>query len=179
MTATHEHQSMSSEIDLARWPAMAPPRPAPVRAAIARTLLGRVARRTGLTVALPDGSRLGPVGGPVLAVRDPHAFFTRLGRSGNIGFGEAFMAGDWDAADLVAVLEPIARNVATVVPPRLQRLRRFYDPRMPTAEDNNRPGARRNIARHYDLSNDLFATFLDETMTYSSALFADGYDEPL
>ena len=170
---------MSPDVDLTRWPAMAAPRPAPLRAAIARTLLGRVARRTGLTVALPDGSRLGPAGGPVLAVREPDAFFTRLGRSGNIGFGEAYMAGDWDAPDLVAVLEPIARNVASLVPPQLQRLRRFYDPRMPTAEDNNRRGARRNIARHYDLSNDLFASFLDETMTYSAALFTDGSDEPL
>jgi len=167
------------QVDLSRWPAMAPPRPAPVRATVARALLGRVARHAGLTVTLPDGSRLGPAGGPVLAVRRPREFFARLGRHGNIGFGESFMAGDWDAPDLVAVLEPIARNVATLVPRQLQRLRRFYDPRLPTVEDNNRLGARRNIARHYDLSNDLFATFLDETMTYSSALFADGHDEPL
>jgi len=179
MTATREHQLIAAGADLDRWPAIAPPRPAPLRAAAARALLSRVARRTGLTVTLPDGTHLGPADGPVLAVRDPRAFFTRLGRHGNIGFGEAFMAGDWDAPDLVAVLEPIARNVASLVPSHLQRLRRFYDPRLPTTEDNNRHGARRNIARHYDLSNDLFASFLDETMTYSSALFDGGRDEPL
>lgn len=158
---------------------MAPPRPAPIRAAAARAFLSRVASRTGITVTFPDGSRWGPAGGPVLAVRNPQSFFARLGRGGNIGFGEAFMAGDWDAPDPVAVLEPLARNVASLVPQHLQRLRRWYDPRLPTVEDNNRPGARRNIARHYDLSNDLFAAFLDETMTYSSALFAGGFDEPL
>jgi len=178
VTTTREHPA-GSAVDLRRWPAMAAPKPAPIRAAVARALLSRIARHTGITMTLPDGGHFGPDRGPVLAIRNPSAFFTRLGRHGNIGFGEAFMAGDWDAPDLVAVLEPIARRVASLVPRQLQRLRRFYDPRLPAGEDNNRPGARRNIARHYDLSNDLFAAFLDETMTYSSALFADGFDEPL
>jgi cyclopropane-fatty-acyl-phospholipid synthase len=179
MTSTREHAPAATVVDPARWPAMAPPQPAPIRAAVARLVMARVARRTGVTVTLPDGSHFGPPGGPVLAIRNPESFFARLGRNGNIGFGEAFMAGDWDAPDPVAVLEPFARNVAALIPPRLQRLRRFYDPRLPATEDNNRRGARRNIARHYDLSNDLFAAFLDETMTYSSALFAHGFEEPL
>jgi cyclopropane-fatty-acyl-phospholipid synthase len=169
----------SAVIDLRRWPAMAPPRPTPVRAALARLLLARVARRTGITVALPSGVRLGPPAGPILAVRDEHAFLARLGRDGKVGFGEAYMAGDWDADDLVAVLERLARNVAALVPQQLQWVRRVYDPRPPVTEDNDRRGARRNIARHYDLSNELFAAFLDETMTYSSALFTVGFDEPL
>jgi len=46
-------------------------------------------------------------------------------------------------------------------------------PRQPADEENTAANTRSNIARHYDLSNDLFATFLDETMTYSSALFDD------
>ena len=88
------------------------------------------------------------------------------------------MAGEWDSPELVAVLEAMARHLDTLVPPPLQRLRRFYEARQPAAEDNDQAGARRNIARHYDLSNDLFAAFLDQTMTYSSALFADDR-EPL
>jgi cyclopropane-fatty-acyl-phospholipid synthase len=179
MTTIREHPPIATAVDLGRWPAMAPPRPAPLRAMTARALLTRIARRTGIAVTFPDGSRVGPAGGPILAIRDPQLFFARLGRHGNIGFGEAFMAGEWDAPDLVAVLEPLARNVASLVPQQLQRLRRWYDPRLPTVEDNNRPGARRNIARHYDLSNELFAAFLDETMTYSSALFGDDFAEPL
>jgi cyclopropane-fatty-acyl-phospholipid synthase len=68
----------------------------------------------------------------------------------------------------------MARNMGTLVPPAAQWLRRWYNERHPLTEDNDRSGARQNIARHYDLSNDLFATFLDETMTYSSALFEGG-----
>jgi cyclopropane-fatty-acyl-phospholipid synthase len=83
------------------------------------------------------------------------------------------MAGDWDAPDLAAAIEPLARQVGTLVPERLQWIRRLYDARHPAAEDNDRKGARKNISRHYDLSNELFALFLDETMTYSSALFTD------
>jgi cyclopropane-fatty-acyl-phospholipid synthase len=68
----------------------------------------------------------------------------------------------------------MARNMGTLVPPAAQWLRRWYNERHPLTEDNDRSGARQNIARHYDLSNELFATFLDETMTYSSALFEAG-----
>jgi cyclopropane-fatty-acyl-phospholipid synthase len=51
--------------------------------------------------------------------------------------------------------------------------------RVPAAEENTLDGAKRNIEWHYDLSNDLFALFLDESMTYSSALFPDGFDGDL
>jgi cyclopropane-fatty-acyl-phospholipid synthase len=162
-------------VDLARWPAMAPPVPAPLRAALARLALRRAVRRAGVCVRLPDGSILGPPSGPAMAVADPAAFFTRLGREGKIGFGEAYMAGDWDAPDLVGVLEAMARKIDTLVPPSLQWVRSIYESRHPRDEDNDIEGARRNIARHYDLSNELFATFLDSSMSYSSALFtADG-----
>ena len=163
-------------VDLDRWPAMAHPRPSPVRASVARLLLRRVADQTGIRVVLPDGVGYGPADGAVMQVRRPREMFTRLGRDGKIGFGEAYMAGDWDAPDLVAVLEPMARNLPSLVPPRLQFLRRVYDARHPREEDNDRRGSRRNIARHYDLSNDLFALFLDDTMTYSSALFSSAHD---
>jgi cyclopropane-fatty-acyl-phospholipid synthase len=86
------------------------------------------------------------------------------------------MARDWYADDLVLVLEAMARNIGILVPYRLQRLRRFYDPRPPSEENNDRVGARRNITRHYDLSNELFATFLDPSMSYSSALFESECD---
>jgi cyclopropane-fatty-acyl-phospholipid synthase len=101
-------------------------------------------------------------------------FFHRIGADLKIGFGESFMAGDWrvgpgtDLADLLAVF---ATQLTDLVPPVLQRFRKLIEQRMPSSEDNDRQGARTNIARHYDLSNELFATFLDETMTYSSAWF--------
>jgi cyclopropane-fatty-acyl-phospholipid synthase len=157
--------------DPERWPGLRRPEPAPVRAAIARLLTHKVAIQTGVRVEMPGGG-FGPVRGPVLHVNDPDAFFTRLGRSGKIGFGEAYMAGDWDSpGDLADVLTPMAANMRSLVPPRLQWIRRWYEPQPPPSEDNDPTGARANISRHYDLSNELFALFLDPTMTYSSALF--------
>jgi cyclopropane-fatty-acyl-phospholipid synthase len=171
-------EARSSLVDLRRWPALGRPKPASLRAAAARALMQRIAARTGIHLRLADGRTFGPATGPALDVADPWAFFTRLGRDGKIGFGEAYMAGEWDSPELVAVLEAMARHLDTLVPQPLQRLRRFYEARRPVAEDNDQAGARRNIARHYDLSNDLFAAFLDQTITYSSALFADD-SEPL
>jgi cyclopropane-fatty-acyl-phospholipid synthase len=176
MTVMRE-RPLRAAVDLDRWPGLRPPRPAPVRAASARTLLRTIAGRAGIRVELPDGS-FGPRSGPVLRIADPRQFFTRLGRDGKIGFGESYMNDEWDSPALVAVLERLARNVSVLVPAPLQRLRRWYDASFPTEEDNDRTGAKRNIARHYDLSNELFAAFLDESMTYSSALF-DDFTEPL
>jgi cyclopropane-fatty-acyl-phospholipid synthase len=160
--------------ELERWPALARPPAAPIHAAVARSIIRHAARLAGVRVDLPDGTSWGWPRRPSLRLNRPDDFFRRIGRDGLVGFGEAFMAGDWDSDDIVGVLTPLARRIGILVPPALQRLRRFYDKRQPTDEDNDRSGARRNISRHYDLSNDLFALFLDETMTYSSALFEDG-----
>lgn len=159
-----------SDVDISRWPAMVAPEPAPMRARIARVLLRRVTAKCGIRVSFPDGTTIGRDGVPTLRVIHTDGFLTRLGRDGLIGFGESYMAGDWDSDDLVAVLTPMARDMGNLVPKSVQWIRRWYTSRQPAAEDNDRRGARRNIARHYDLSNDLFAAFLDETMTYSSAL---------
>src|SRR4051812_40727692 len=178
MTVVSGSRPAPSAIDLDRWPDLRAPEPVPLRAATARALLRRVASRAGIRVDVDGGTGFGPHDAPALHVRDADAFFNRLGRNGKIGFGEAFMAGDWASPDLVAVLERLARNVSSIVPAPLQRLRRWYDASFPSAEANDRSGSRRNIARHYDLSNELFAAFLDESMTYSSALF-EARDEPL
>ena len=96
------------------------PAPAPVRAALAKLAFRRAARRAGIRVRLADGRSFGSPSGPVLEVTNPSAFFARLGRDGKIGFGEAYMAGDWDAPSLVDVLEAMARHVDTLIPPRMQ-----------------------------------------------------------
>ncbi len=158
---------------------MAQPKQAPVRTMIAKLAFRRAAERAGLLVKLPDGSFFGSESGLVMEVFRPESFFARVGCDGKIGFGESYMAGDWNAPHVDDVLEALARQISTLVPPKLQWVRRLYEPRQPRAERNDRVGARRNVARHYDLSNDLFATFLDETMTYSSALFTPGANETL
>ncbi len=101
----------------------------------------------------------------------PDAFFHRLGDTGTIGFGEAYMAGDWTTDDLPGVLSAFAANMRDMVPPFLHKLRNAVLSVQPGTHDNTIEGARENIHQHYDLSNDLFALFLDETMTYSSAIF--------
>ncbi len=155
----------------------AAPVQSPVHTAIARTLFHRVVPSLDVRVALPDGRVVGGGGpdAPLMRVRS-NDFFRRLGRDGLIGFGEAFMAGDWDADDPAAVLTPFAARMDKLVPAWMQRLRHFYVRHQPHAERNTKSGARDNIRRHYDLSNDLFAQFLDETMTYSCARFADASD---
>jgi cyclopropane-fatty-acyl-phospholipid synthase len=145
------------------------------RAAAARTYLGWAAARLPLRIQSPQG-RLSGAGGqqsPVLEIRDQDEFYRRLG-SGAAGFAEAYMTGAWDCDDLPGLFAVLASNMNTLVPGPVQALRRWYIPRQPAAEDATIEGARRNIERHYDLSDDLFALFLDPSMTYSSGLFAPG-----
>ncbi|MER5863424.1 cyclopropane-fatty-acyl-phospholipid synthase family protein [Kitasatospora sp. NPDC002040] len=159
--------------DPARWPDVARVPAAPLRAAVAGRLLARIARRHGLRVELPDGRPMvaAPAGAPVLRLHRPGDFLRRIGAGGLIGFGESYQAGDWDSPDLVALLTALAADPAALVPPGTHWLRRLYVQRPPATERGSSRYTRRNIQRHYDLSNDLFALFLDRTMSYSAALF--------
>jgi cyclopropane-fatty-acyl-phospholipid synthase len=159
-------------------PAVPPvPRGAAARAqaALARAFLSRAAASLPLRIQAPDGRLFGAGGpaSPVLVIRDHDAFYRRLG-SGTAGLAEGYMTGVWDSDDLPALFTVLAEHITGLVPKPLQALRRWYIPREPDAEDATIEGARRNIERHYDLSDDLFALFLDPSMTYSSALFALG-----
>ena len=162
-------------VDADRWPDVAVAAGSRARAAIARAVFTTAAARLPLRVKLPDGRLVGTGGpaAPVMVLRRPREFFRRFGASGLIGFGESYMAGDWDSADLTGLLTVFAAHADELVPTWLQRLRTLAVRRQPPDDLQTVPGARRNIGRHYDLSNDLFALFLDETMTYSSALFAE------
>jgi cyclopropane-fatty-acyl-phospholipid synthase len=116
------------------------------------------------------GSEEGPAA--TIAVGDD-AFFARLLTRGEIGFGEAYVDGLWSTTDLVALLELGARNRAALdldrgwarTPARL--LARWRHRR----RRNTEAGSRENIHAHYDLSNELYRLFLDETLAYSSAIF--------
>nr|WP_235926356.1 cyclopropane-fatty-acyl-phospholipid synthase family protein [Actinokineospora pegani] len=148
----------------------------PFRARVARALFANAVRSLDVRVVFPGGERLGAggPGSPVMRVERPTAFFHRLGADAKIGFGESYMVGDWTSNSPAELLTEFAARMSTLVPPRLQAFRRVVDRRQPVAEENTVEGARENIHRHYDLSNDLFETFLDKTMTYSSAWFAPG-----
>ena len=176
MTSTSTQHAVPLDAD--RWPDVATAAGSPVRAAVARALFNTAVARLPLRVRLPDGRLFGAgaPATPVMILHRPREFFRRFGASGLIGFGESYMAGDWDCADLIGLLTVFAAHVDELVPPWLQRLRGLAVRRPPKDDAQTIAGARRNISRHYDLSNDLFALFLDETMTYSSALFGTGPD---
>ncbi|MFI9029626.1 class I SAM-dependent methyltransferase [Streptomyces sp. NPDC053560] len=157
--------------DPRRWPDVAalPPCSA-ARREVGERLVRHALARLPLTVRLGAHEQLG-LGGPVFTVRAPDAFFRRIAARGLTGFGESYMAGEWEAEDLVGVVRVFADHVTTLVPAPLQRLRRFWALRQPAGRRNTPEGARANIHHHYDLSNDLFALFLDDTLTYSAAVF--------
>jgi cyclopropane-fatty-acyl-phospholipid synthase len=157
------------------WPGLATPPHAPYRARIAEMLFRRAVRDLPVRVVFPGGERIGAGGNraPVMRVVRPAAFFHRLGRNSKIGFGEAYMVGDWTTTALPELLTPFAARLSTLISPALQRFgRRYAEARQPHTERNTMQGSRENIRRHYDLSNELFALFLDETMSYSSGWFA-------
>ena len=133
-------------------------------------LLGRL--REGRLEIVEDGCRrgFGPPDAALAAtvrVHDPGFWRALLG--GSRGLAEAYGSGVWDTDDLVTLVRIGAREM-----PRLDRWRRPLAPlrnlfsRIPR---NTRAGARRHVAAHYDLGNDLFRLFLDESMTYSCAVF--------
>ncbi|MFH9394703.1 class I SAM-dependent methyltransferase [Streptomyces sp. NPDC017556] len=157
--------------DPQRWPDIVEqPRVSRARTAVAERIVRHALARLPLRARLAGRDDIG-LGGPLMDIRDPDAFFRRIGASGLIGFGESYMAGEWDAPDLVGVLTVLAENAAGLVPRPLQRLRGIWAPRRPAAQLNTPEGSRDNISHHYDLSNELFALFLDETLSYSSAVF--------
>jgi cyclopropane-fatty-acyl-phospholipid synthase len=173
-TTAAAQSAQTEKAEKERWPDVYTTPRASVRALIGERIVRYAVRGLPVRLTLPDGRVYGAGGdgAPTLAVRRPADFHRRIGARGLIGFGESYQAGDWDVDDLPGLLTAFATRTEALVPPALQRLRHLHVAHRPRADRNSRTGARRNIARHYDLSDDLFALFLDPTMTYSSALFA-------
>ena len=148
------------------------------RGAVARTLIHQIVSGVPVRLRYPDGTTVGAGGSnaPTLEVIRPDSMYQRIGQHPKIGLGEGYMAGDWRAAagtDLAQALLPFAERMSHLLPKPLLSMRRLVDRALPTATRNTLTGSRANIEAHYDLSNDLFAAFLDPTMSYSSALFDD------
>ena len=165
-----------------RWPLIVRTPKAPLRATVARHIFERAVGVIPVRATLPDGRRIGggDADAPEFQIVRPEAFFARLGRDTKIGVSEAYMDGDWKAApgtDLADLLTPFAANLTSLVPRPLQRLRGVVDRRIPPQHENSIEGSRDNVRAHYDLSNDLFAAFLDPTLSYSSAWFDES--EPI
>ena len=138
-------------------------------------ILGRL-ERGSLQVEMPDGRvyrATGAESGPDGRITVAHQqFLRRLFREGHLGFGEMYVDGWWTTPDLQVLLDVVMLNNRTI---GLQfpgaGLFRLCERLRHLLRANTRKGSRRNIAHHYDLGNDFYALWLDETMTYSSALF--------
>lgn len=109
-----------------------------------------------------------------IEVLDP-GFYRAAAAQGSVGAGEAYMDGLWRCDDLVALVRllVINRDRLDAMETGLARVGGWLLRGWHALRRNTRAGSRRNIAAHYDLGNELFQLFLDESMMYSSAIFAD------
>jgi cyclopropane-fatty-acyl-phospholipid synthase len=126
-----------------------------------------------LELRLPGGGvhRAG-TGDPIVVTVTSNDVFRRLARSPGLGFGESYTAGDWHTDDLPGLIALVVRNLeAWRSGSRLARLDR-HRPHVSPRQGLRK--ARANVQYHYDLGNDLYRLFLDESMTYSCAFFSRG-----
>ncbi|TXH94757.1 MAG: class I SAM-dependent methyltransferase [Pseudorhodobacter sp.] len=143
--------------------------------------IARRLRNGRLDFVLPDGRRFRAEGanpGPVaeIHVNDPDVF-ARLIREGDLGFCEAYLDGSWTTPDLQAVMDvaQAGNNDALDAFPGMALVRAYERLRF-WLHGNSRRQAKKNIAAHYDLGNDFYRLWLDDSMTYSSALFRTGQE---
>jgi cyclopropane-fatty-acyl-phospholipid synthase len=137
----------------------------------------------GLALTYPDGTSLhfGETGAPITAritLNNPTEFYKRCAFYGNIGMGEAYTDGIWDTPDIAAVISWFAMNMtalqgddsdsSTLPGVNLLKIVNWF---RHLKRSNTVETSRRNIAEHYDLGNEFYSLWLDETMTYSSAKF--------
>ena len=142
-----------------------------------RLEIGRVTLRERNTVSSYGEDASTATIQAAVEVLDP-SFYCDVAFGGTIGAGEAYMRGTWQADDLVRVVRILVRNrrVMEDLDKGSARLTRPLQNLFHKLNRNTRDGARRNISAHYDLGNDFFRLWLDETMMYSSAIFEHDTD---
>ena len=129
-----------------------------------------------LEVVLPDGRRR-TFGDATSGLRSEIVvhdwrFFGRLLHGASVGVGESYMAGEWSSSDLVSLIRLVIANrwaLRRITPAAILNI--AGDKLIHALRANRLGRSKRNIEAHYDLSNDLYALFLDDTMTYSAAYF--------
>jgi cyclopropane-fatty-acyl-phospholipid synthase len=132
----------------------------------------------GIDATLPDGTaRLlgGRAPGPTPIVR-LHSWnaLIRLATSGSVGWYKAWELGEWSSPDPVPLFDLFMRNAGSLGnAARAKGVSRAINRAAHLLRRNSKDRARQNIAFHYDLGNDFYASWLDATMAYSSALFAE------
>ncbi len=144
-----------------------------IRARLEEVKLGQiVVTENGVTRAYGEPCPEVPLTAHI-TITDPR-FYSEVAFGGTIGSGEAWIHGYWTCSDLTALVRILLRNQhvlhnmnrgAALVTRPLQRLFHWLN-------RNTKEGSRRNIAAHYDLGNDFYRLWLDETMMYSSGVFS-------
>jgi cyclopropane-fatty-acyl-phospholipid synthase len=156
---------------------------ASVLRALARRLvkIGERTERGSLQVIYPSGkAQLIGSGEPRAEVTIKHwGAISALVSKGDVGWGEAYLEGLWDSPDIEALarftIDNAAAFEAELSANPLKRLFLIVSDRI--IRRNNRKGSVRNITAHYDVGDDFYRLWLDETMTYSSALFSNASDD--
>jgi cyclopropane-fatty-acyl-phospholipid synthase len=156
---------------------------ASVLRALARRLvkIGERSERGSLQVIYPSGkAQLIGSGEPRAEVTIKHwGAISALVSKGDVGWGEAYLEGLWDSPDIEALarftIDNAAAFEAELSANPLKRLFLIVSDRI--IRRNNRKGSVRNITAHYDVGDDFYRLWLDETMTYSSALFSNVSDD--
>lgn len=140
-------------------------------------------QRGSLEVLLPGGERLLREGarhgasGTMVVKR--WRTFSKVLRRGDIGFAEAYVAGDWESPDLAGLMTVLAENIDSFNDDFAPRgLDRWLTTIQHGLRRNTKPQSRKNIEAHYDLGNEFYELWLDPSMTYSSAIFGQN-DENL
>ncbi|ARU00679.1 SAM-dependent methyltransferase [Yoonia vestfoldensis] len=138
-------------------------------------------KRGRLDIILPDGRHFradGAAPGYVAEVHIHHDdVFARTVREGDLGFCESYMDGWWSTPDLMAFMDLMHDDMEHIYDgfPG-QFLVRFYERMRFWLQNNSKKQARKNISYHYDLGNEFYGLWLDDTMTYSSAKFVTGQE---
>ncbi len=136
-------------------------------------------KRGRVDIILPDGRHFRAEGPDPGFVAEVHVhnddLFARTIREGDLGFCEAYMDGWWSTPDLMAFMDLVhddAEDMYDGFPG--QFLVRFYEQMRFWMQRNSKTQAKKNISYHYDLGNEFYSLWLDDTMTYSSAKFDTG-----
>uniref|UniRef100_UPI00404831C2 class I SAM-dependent methyltransferase n=1 Tax=Rheinheimera sp. TaxID=1869214 RepID=UPI00404831C2 len=110
----------------------------------------------------------------VITVVDP-AFYQKMVMAGSVGGGEAYINGWWRCDNLTTLVRIFALNLTTLdkLDSAITRLGRPLIKLLNWRNRNSKAQAKKNIAAHYDLGNDMYRLFLDESMMYSSAVYPD------
>jgi cyclopropane-fatty-acyl-phospholipid synthase len=121
-----------------------------------------------------EGAKPGPVAEVTIHDSD---VFARLIREGELGFSDAYLEGHWSTPDLRAFMDLVHMGSETAYDGFTGKfLVQAYERLRFWLHRNNRKQAKKNISYHYDLGNDFYALWLDDTMTYSSAIFETGQE---